>query len=38
MEGSDILVCDGERWNGSVPHCNGEDYKIKVFDNNILSL
>jgi len=22
MEGSDILVCDGERWNGSVPHCN----------------
>merc|ERR1711970_1037071 len=22
MEGSDILVCDGERWNGTVPHCN----------------
>merc|ERR1719320_740686 len=22
MEGSDTLVCDGERWNGSVPHCN----------------
>jgi len=24
MEGSDILVCDGERWNGTVPHCNVE--------------
>jgi len=22
MEGSDTLVCDGERWNGTVPHCN----------------
>jgi len=22
MEGSDTLVCDGENWNGTVPHCN----------------
>merc|ERR1711892_515898 len=22
MEGSNTLVCDGERWNGTVPHCN----------------
>jgi len=22
MEGSSTLVCDGERWNGTVPHCN----------------
>ena len=24
MEGSNTLVCDGERWNGTVPHCNGK--------------
>jgi len=22
MEGSNTLVCDGENWNGTVPHCN----------------
>merc|ERR1711892_666094 len=22
MEGSNTLVCDGERWNGTVPNCN----------------
>merc|ERR1711970_1089688 len=22
MEGSDTLVCDGDNWNGTVPHCN----------------
>ena len=37
MEGSDTLVCDGERWNGTVPHCNGEDPMITiVICNNII--
>jgi len=22
MEGSNTLVCDGDKWNGTVPHCN----------------
>merc|ERR1712025_900966 len=22
MEGSETVVCDGEKWNGTVPHCN----------------
>ena len=25
MEGSNTLVCDGDSWNGTVPHCNGKD-------------
>ena len=24
MEGSNTLVCDGDKWNGTVPHCNGK--------------
>ena len=28
MEGSNTLVCDGERWNGTVPDCNGKNLNI----------
>ena len=26
MDGRNTLVCDGDKWNGTVPDCNGELY------------
>ena len=26
MEGSNTLVCTGDTWNGTVPHCNGKPH------------
>ena len=27
MEGRDTVACTGTQWNGSVPSCNGEQYR-----------